>query len=136
MDRSAPPPRVLVVSQDQWPRALLRALLVEEGWDAIGARTLAEALGVPAEEPGRGPVACVVVDQSALEAPPAGGGSMQERTSTSPLAELRTRLGGPPVVLLARGTVPPPSGPWTEVVRRPASVDRVADAVRRVVAGE
>jgi len=31
-----PPPRILVVSGEQWPRALLRAQLDEAGYDAIG----------------------------------------------------------------------------------------------------
>lgn len=48
--RMAPPPRVLVVSGEQWPRVLLRAQLGEARYDAIGARTLSEALSHPPDD--------------------------------------------------------------------------------------
>ncbi|HYT63063.1 MAG TPA: hypothetical protein VEL50_04145 [Gemmatimonadales bacterium] len=42
-----PPPRILVVSGEQWPRALLRAQLDEAGYDPIGAGTcFAVVMGV------------------------------------------------------------------------------------------
>jgi PleD family two-component response regulator len=46
-------PRVLVVMQAQWPRALLLAALVEEGYDAVGASSLEEALSQPLQAAGR-----------------------------------------------------------------------------------
>ena len=62
------PPRVVVVSGDQWPRAGLRAELRAAGYDAVGARDLFEALvAYPHDAPGRGAVALLVVDQDALE---------------------------------------------------------------------
>jgi hypothetical protein len=46
----------------QWPRALLLAALQEEGYDAVGASTLDEALAQSAEAPGRASVSLIVVD--------------------------------------------------------------------------
>ena len=45
-----PPPRILVVSAEHWPRALLRAQLDEAGYDAIGAGTLSRALRHPPDD--------------------------------------------------------------------------------------
>ena len=55
-------PRVLVVMQAQWPRALLLAALVEEGYDAVGASSLEEALSQPLQAAGREPVRLLVLD--------------------------------------------------------------------------
>jgi hypothetical protein len=55
-------PRVLVVMQAQWPRALLLAALVEEGYDAVGTSSLEEALSQPVQAAGREPVRLMVVD--------------------------------------------------------------------------
>jgi CheY-like chemotaxis protein len=55
-------PRVLVVMQAQWPRALLLAALVEDGYDAVGAASLEEALAQPVQAAGREPVGLIVVD--------------------------------------------------------------------------
>jgi hypothetical protein len=56
-------PRVLVVMQAQWPRALLLAALVEEGYDAVGASNLEEALSQPpVQAAGREPVRLLVLD--------------------------------------------------------------------------
>ena len=63
-----PPPRILVVSAEQWPRALLRAQLDEAGYDAIGAGTLSRALRHPLDDPERGPVRLIVLDSGAVAA--------------------------------------------------------------------
>src|SRR5439155_26767164 len=55
------PPRIVVVSREHWPRALLRAQLAEAGYDAIGADTLSRALRHPPDAE-RGPLRLVVVD--------------------------------------------------------------------------
>src|ERR1700682_6312362 len=60
------PPRVLLVMAEQWPRALPRAALREVGFDAVGTRTLGSALRVNPDEPDRGPIGLVILDQSVL----------------------------------------------------------------------
>jgi hypothetical protein len=46
------------------------------------------------------------------------------------LLSQRERLGSPDVVLLARATVAPPSGPWHVVLTRPFTIDDIVQAVQ------
>jgi len=113
-----PPPRVLLVMPEQWPRALLRAELRERGYDALGAPGLAAALAYPVSVPERGPVRLILVDQAALGA------------SDEPLlAQLLERHGHPASVLLTRRGRVPVGGAWTRVLSRPARIADLADAV-------
>lgn len=113
---------------EQWPRALLRAALREAGYDAVGAPGLAGALHYRATAPGRGPVRLVLIDQDALGGP----GSGRELTA------LIGRHGGPELVLLAKGGPSAPLPPaareavWRRIVRRPAGIAELVDAVRAV----
>jgi len=122
-------PRVLLILPEQWPRALLRAALREAGYDAVGAPGLAGALHYRAAEPDRGPVRLVVIDQEALHEPDAG----------SKLAALIDRHVTPALMLLAKGgpaaPLPPVAGAidWRRIVRRPASIAELVDAVREVL---
>lgn len=104
---------------EQWPRALLRAALREVGYDAVGTRTLSSALRVNPDEPDRGPVRLVILDQSVL------GGDAHGR-----LAELFTRNRSPATILLARPTLAVPDGPWQRVLRRPVSVGDIVAAAQ------
>jgi CheY-like chemotaxis protein len=55
-------PRVLVVMEAQWPRALLLAALQDAGYDTVGAPNPSAALDHPATEPSRGPIRLIVLD--------------------------------------------------------------------------
>jgi hypothetical protein len=121
-DAAGAPPRVILAIPDQWPRALLRAELRERGYDAVGAKDLVDALGIPASDPGRGPVRLLLVDHGALAGP-----------EDLLLFRLSGRYGDPPVVLLASAATAPPRGPWTRVLRRPVSIGEIADAVAALV---
>ena len=116
---SSPPPRVLLVMPEQWPRALLRAALREVGYDAVGTRTLSSALRVNADEPDRGPIRLVILDQSVLGA-----------EVDSQLAALVARNSSPATILLARPTLAIPDGPWQRVLRRPVSVGEIVAAAQ------
>jgi hypothetical protein len=107
-------PRVLLVMPEQWPRALLRAALRETGYDAVGAPGLAGALRYRASVPERGPVRLVLIDQAALTAADAGE-----------LAALSHRHG-------PAAPLPPAAQDiaWHRIVRRPASIAELVDAVR------
>jgi hypothetical protein len=113
-----PPPRVLLVMPDQWPRALLRAELRERGYDALGAPGLAAALAYPVSVPDRGPVRLLLLDQTAL-------GPSEEPL----LARLVERHGYPAGLLLARVGQAPASGDWSRVLRRPVTIAELAEAV-------
>ncbi len=115
----SPPPRVLLVMPEQWPRALLRAALREVGYDAVGTRRLTSALRVNPDEPDRGPVRLVILDQSVF-----GGDAGGE------LAELLARNGSPATILLARPTLAVPDGPWQRVLQRPVSVGEIVEAAQ------
>jgi hypothetical protein len=115
-----PPPRILIVSREQWPRALLRAQLREAGYDAIGARTLSRALGYPPDDPERGPVRVLVVDSAAAVAEPAA------------LERARLRYPGVRLVLIGGAGAAPP-GPWDATLQRPVSIGDIVATVRRLV---
>jgi hypothetical protein len=110
------PPRVLLVMPEQWPRALLRGALREIGYDAVGTRSLDSATKIPVREPGRGPVALVVVDQDAL-------------SDDSTLDTLLRLHGSPRTLFVAHATRPTDEHRYSRVVRRPASID---DLVREI----
>ena len=112
-------PRVLVVMQDQWRRAMLRAALREVGYDAVGTRDGVEALLVKADAPDRGRVGLIIADQD----------SVTERVS----AALHDRNPGAPMVLLARATLEAPQGDWSRILRRPFSIADVVSATEELL---
>lgn len=107
---------------EQWTRALLRAALREDGYDAIGARGIREAFRVRPVDPERGPVRLLIVDQDAL----AGG-------ADALLERLTRRFGAPDAVLVKRPSRSLPEGEWRRVLQRPVSVADVVDAARALV---
>ena len=116
------PPRVVIVMPDQWTRALLRAALREEGYDAIGSRGVREAFRIRNEDPERGPVRLLLVDHDALA------------TNLAALVPaLVTRLGAPATILIRRATRSLPNGEWNRVLQRPVSVAEVGEAVRALL---
>lgn len=120
-------PRIIIVMMEQWPRANLRAALREVGYDAIGTRTLAGALAFPPRSPGRGPVAAILVDASSV------GPALQDTPADDPVGALTRRYGPVPLLLLASTVRADPVGPWARVLRRPFSIQDVADALSALV---
>ncbi len=114
-------PRVIIISDEQWARAGLRAELREHGYDAIGATDIERAERHALPDPERGPVRLVIVDQDILD----------DRTIDI-LRRWRQGLGVA-VVLLAHATRASPAGDWDEVVRRPCSVADIEAIVRTLV---
>jgi DNA-binding response OmpR family regulator len=115
------PPRILVIMDDQWPRALLRAGLLDAGYDAVGARSVSEALSYTAADQDRGPVRMVVADRHVLAQEPGR------------LSELMGRYGSPMVLLLTSAGELTPEGPWTRVMHRPVSIGELIGAVQELV---
>jgi DNA-binding NtrC family response regulator len=116
-------PTVWLIDADHWPRALLRAELIERGYDAIGFATLDEAIVRLARERPLRP-GLVLIDLAG-----------QELTRGA-------------VALLSAGDVVPVIGlvgaveaaeaqrlGFTALLRRPLSLGQIADAVRRQLAG-
>jgi hypothetical protein len=111
-------PRVLLILPDQWRRALLRAALRENGYDAVGARDIEDARRYRAIEPGRGAVQLAIVDDDVV------------KNGSEEVSEILASHHHPRVVLVAQATREPVTGPWSRIVRRPLSVEDIMAAVR------
>jgi len=106
---------------EQWPRALLRAALIEVGYDAIGTRALSGVSRYLTPAPDRGPVRALVVDVAAVAA-----------AEHETVEDVCHRRGDVPVLLLASAVTRTPSGCWTHTLRRPFSIDDVVRTVTDV----
>jgi DNA-binding NtrC family response regulator len=99
-----------VIDAEQWPRALLRAELIERGFDAVGYVTVRDAIdSLPERHPD-----AIIVDL---------------RGQPMPLVERLPKLGVPVIVIggaVELSELPP--GEWI-VLRRPVSVGEIADRV-------
>ncbi len=111
-------PVVWVVDAEHWPRALLRAELIERGYDAVGFLRVDDALNA---RPDRFPD-LIIVESHGL--------------SLSRDDALKLFLLQAPVVLIASA----PEGnarwirdlSWAAVFHRPVSIGEIADAVERL----
>jgi FixJ family two-component response regulator len=116
-------PVVWIVDSQHWPRAYLRAELLERGFEAVGFATLGHAV-TALEHPLRGRPGVAVVELRGL------GSKAREG-----LRDLAKR--GIPVVLLG-GSVEVNRKwvvemEWAAVIERPVTIGAVADEVERVV---
>jgi DNA-binding NtrC family response regulator len=111
-------PRVWIVNADHWPRAYLRAELIERGYDATGFETLKDALIRLLIARSQRP-ALLVIDLH--------GQAIDDKLAT---ALLRERL---PVIAVADATSPPsaPPGVLVDLLRRPVTIGAVADTIDR-----
>jgi hypothetical protein len=112
-------PRVWIVDADHWPRAYLRAELIERGYDATGFETLASAV-VRLMHPRAPRPALLILDLR---------GQIVDDRSRAVL--FRERI---PIVAIAaahaRAGDDPPE-PLVETLRRPLTIGAIADAVDR-----
>lgn len=110
-----PPPVIWIIDAEHWPRALLRAELIERGYDAVGFVTVDDALRVM---PQRWPDAIVVeLRHLARE-------------------EVARLLGAQVPVIAIAGSRPEPwisDFPFAAVLRRPISIGEIADRVAAFV---
>jgi DNA-binding NtrC family response regulator len=122
MTREDDGPAVWLIDSDQWPRALLRAELIERGYDAIGFTSVEEAIGRLAVQRGRRP-RLVLVDLA---------GQALTRGGVALLS-----AGDVPVIGIA-GAVDAAGAPerlgLSALMRRPVSLGDIADAVARTLA--
>jgi len=101
---------VWIIDAEQWPRAMLRAELIERGFDAVGYITVRDAID---SLPERHPDAIVV----------------ELRGQPIPLVERLLNLNVPMFII---GSVPEihdlPDRPWT-LLHRPVSIGAIVDHV-------
>lgn len=114
----APPARVWIIDSDQWPRASLRAELIERGYDAVGVVTLREGVVRLVSHPDQQPQAIVIDLQGQID-------------DASLLAVLFRH--GIPVIAIAGASAAEAHGvrelPWAAFLRRPVTIGAVADAL-------
>ena len=100
---------IWIIDGEHWPRALLRAELIERGFDAVGFETVRDAID---QLPWRPPDAIVI------------------ELRGQPHAERLLEIGVPVVVT---GGIPEinelPALPFTAVIPRPVSLGEIADRV-------
>jgi hypothetical protein len=106
---------------DHWLRVLLRAELLERGYDAVGAPDVPTAFLYRPVERERAPVLAILIDQDALDEP---GARL--------LALLLSRHERARALLLADALLEEPAGPWCRVVRKPVTLDRLASTIEEV----
>jgi hypothetical protein len=113
--------RILLVVPDHWTRVVLRAELLERGYDAVGTPNLTAALAVsPVDE--RGPVRLILLEHGAI----AG-------SDRSEVERLASQHQDPPLVLLAPAFADPPAALFRRVVRRPITINDLLEVVRDLV---
>jgi hypothetical protein len=107
---------------EHWPRALLRAELIERAYDVVGTPDLPAALLARPVEKDRGPVRVIVIDQDVLVEP-------QSRL----LDLLVSRHPNARLILLGRAQLETPPGAWHQILRRPALIGEIASAVEKAL---
>jgi hypothetical protein len=116
-DEGPPGPVVWLVDPDHWPRALLRAELIERGYDAIGFEGIDEAILRLATSRERRPRLVLV--------------NLSGQTVT-PGAVALLGAGGVPVLGVAGARDGEGLG-LSAVLRRPVSLGQIADAIERAL---
>jgi hypothetical protein len=122
MDHLAREPVLWIVDSEQWPRACLRAELIERGYDAHGFLTIIDALDALARGISPKPEALVL--------------ELRGQDCTPQLIESIQNLGTPTILL---GGAPELNDPaianqrWDGILKRPFSLGTVADLLEKLV---
>ena len=115
-------PVVWIIDREQWPRANLRALLLDRGIDAVGFEEIEEALAVLNES--HQPKPCIIVLE--LHALPSS------KEELDALVQLSI-----PIVAIAGALES--SHPWVKdfnwaaLIQRPVTIGQIADTVEKLV---
>ncbi len=117
------PPTIWIIGSDHWPRAFLRAELIERGYEAVGFESVRDGLSAlilrPAERP-----RLIVLD-------------LRDQAAARPVAALVDR--GVPVLAIGGATAWSDEQlrhlVWAGFLRRPVSLGAVADRVDALVGG-
>jgi hypothetical protein len=117
-------PIIWIIDSRHWPRAYLRAELIERGLEAIGYKRLSEAVAVLRIKSVIRPAAIVL--------------ELHDQYIEPRLLDALTRSGIP--VLLLKGTFGTNeivnAYSWAAVMRRPFTVGSVADKVQEIAGGD
>ena len=116
-------PVVWVIDSDQWPRACLRAELIEDGEDACGFITISDALESLSQATTPKP------DLVVLE--------LRGQQLTAELLDAIRNLHVPTVALGGNVELNDPlvqKQQWCAVLKRPVSLGHIAEVVRKILA--
>jgi hypothetical protein len=112
-------PPIWIVDADHWPRAYLRAELIERGHDAIGFETLKDALVTLALPRAARPTLWII--------------DLAGQTIDAAARAALARAGIPIVAVSGAGPAnDDPLVPLAETLRRPLTIGEIADAVDRL----
>ncbi|HXG59611.1 MAG TPA: hypothetical protein VNL91_11360 [Thermoanaerobaculia bacterium] len=106
---------VWIIDAQQWPRALLRAELIERGFDAVGYVSIAHALATLAERPPD----LVVID-------------VRDQTLDRRSLDALFAIGVPVIAIAGVPEINDPllgEYPWAALLRRPVSIGEIAARV-------
>jgi len=115
-------PRVWVIGADHWPRAALRAELIERGYDAVGFTTLRDAAAALVLARGRAP-ALIVLD-------------LHQQPLDGQLLDLIFRPGVPLIAVAGASQASDQAlgrRGWATFLQRPVTLGTIADAVERLL---
>jgi DNA-binding response OmpR family regulator len=114
---------IWIVDSEQWPRASLRAELIERGYQAVGFVLLGEALEtLRAGSSERNPTALIMESS----------GQQFSREALQELAGFRI----PTLLLIGAAGMDQPcllEYSWTAVLRRPVTIGEVVDRVEEII---
>jgi DNA-binding NtrC family response regulator len=119
---SQPEPTLWIVDTEQWPRACLRAELIERGYDAYGFITIGDALESLCEGTSPRPKALVL--------------ELRGQDLTPEAIDKIRNLGIPVILLGGNSELNEPmivQHQWDTILRRPFSLGMVADIVQNTV---
>jgi len=115
-------PVLWVIDSEQWPRACLRAELIERGYDAYGFMTVSDALDSLSRRAWATPEAIIL--------------ELREQHLTNELVEALRNLRIQTVVLGGASELIDPlikNQKWEVVLKRPVSLGKIADIVQQMV---
>jgi len=119
---SAREPVLWIIDKEQWPRACLRAELIERGYDAYGFMTVGDALGSLSRGTSPKPRALIL--------------ELRGQSLTPEMIEAVEKLGVPSILLGGNVELNDPliaNGHWHRVVKRPFSLGMIADLIQEIM---
>jgi hypothetical protein len=115
-------PLICIINNQQWPRAYLRAELIERGFEAVGFTDLAGAITALGHFPSAKPSAVVL--------------ELRDQAIETRLMDIIMKMGIPMILLegLVEANEPVVKQyHWAAVMKRPTSIGAIADKVQEIV---
>jgi hypothetical protein len=118
-------PVLWVIDREQWPRACLRAELIERGYDPYGFITIHHALDSLSRRPAPPKPEVIVLE-------------LRDQNLAQELIEAVRNLQIPTIILGGSAELNEPviqEHKWEAVLKRPVSLGKIADVVEKMISG-